>query len=598
MQNPIMVPFMAPQAEVGSRSELVPHPEGAEDFSNFVGREMPQPSDETSNFRNQALPATQISDHGENFSKQVVAEIPPDRPGVLHAESASLTTPSELIATMLAPSKSELEGGKIPSSSLNFHGTIGEALTAGKLGENALEIAGNPDGKLLLSGSPAAMASNILHVAQVSAKDLTQQQLMRMENQKTGSNSAHTDPTVKQDNKEMQQLQVAKATPAKGAEWQSALMQAPPEKDTKLLQRPENQAPDLKKSTGYNELKGSVSNMRSPLLPGDMVSSVAHQPPNRPTASPAMPAPLLPAGLAAGHKQEISAKMPGIPTGQATLQSTSTPSTKAPIQGNNNQAVPAQNMATSADMLSAQKNPAFNDLQQAKKAASVITMSKGGEIAASASLASVVPDPRQAKTTSGNMETANTKGPPPAVVSWVSGQGGSQVPLQDEMVRELAQITAIPATVTSMEVTAREVIISRHEPALARHIAAQISQAAQPLPDRPVNITLNPEELGRVRLEFIPDKNGMVVSITAERPETLELMRRHIETLAQDLRNLGHRDVSFSFNQGGEGNMGSEQDRPGRVDLPGGLAEENIPDTQPESAIPAAKSKPGIDIRL
>jgi len=42
----------------------------------------------------------------------------------------------------------------------------------------------------------------------------------------------------------------------------------------------------------------------------------------------------------------------------------------------------------------------------------------------------------------------------------------------------------------------------------------------------------------------------MTVSITAERPETLDLIRRHIDILGQDFRDMGYERSEFSFDQG------------------------------------------------
>ena len=94
--------------------------------------------------------------------------------------------------------------------------------------------------------------------------------------------------------------------------------------------------------------------------------------------------------------------------------------------------------------------------------------------------------------------------------------------------------------------------IPQSEAALSRHIASQIADIAKPVPDRPIDLTLNPEELGRIRLSFNTENGVLSVSVTAERPETLDLMRRHIETLAQELRNIGYRDVNIGFGQEGK----------------------------------------------
>ena len=72
------------------------------------------------------------------------------------------------------------------------------------------------------------------------------------------------------------------------------------------------------------------------------------------------------------------------------------------------------------------------------------------------------------------------------------------------------------------------------------------------MPDRPVELALNPEELGRVRLTFTATDGGIHVAVMAERGETMDLLRRHIETLAQEFREMGYKDVKFEFSRNGQ----------------------------------------------
>lgn len=142
---------------------------------------------------------------------------------------------------------------------------------------------------------------------------------------------------------------------------------------------------------------------------------------------------------------------------------------------------------------------------------------------------------------------ASNEGPAP-VTAGVPPMGGMDI--------QITQAMSVSALSSSGEIPGAEALGGRNEPALARHIGAQIAEAARPQPNaaanQPVELTLNPEELGRVRLGFATEGGALTVSITTERPETLDLMRRHIEALAQELRNLGYRDVNFSFAQQGQ----------------------------------------------
>ncbi|AMY68060.1 flagellar hook-length control protein FliK [Frigidibacter mobilis] len=107
-------------------------------------------------------------------------------------------------------------------------------------------------------------------------------------------------------------------------------------------------------------------------------------------------------------------------------------------------------------------------------------------------------------------------------------------------------------------------------------LGAQLAAAAARFPDRPVELTLSPEELGRVRLTLATSEVGLVLAVTAERPETLDLMRRNIDQLARDFREIGFSDLSFSFTQQDRRPQGSPQ-----------------ADAPPEPAPPAAAAPSG-----
>jgi len=85
---------------------------------------------------------------------------------------------------------------------------------------------------------------------------------------------------------------------------------------------------------------------------------------------------------------------------------------------------------------------------------------------------------------------------------------------------------------------------------LARSVVEQLVGAIRAGGDGTFDVQLSPEELGRVRLTLTSDGAEMIVSIAAERVETLELMRRHIDLLARDFRDLGYTSVQFTFADG------------------------------------------------
>ena len=138
-----------------------------------------------------------------------------------------------------------------------------------------------------------------------------------------------------------------------------------------------------------------------------------------------------------------------------------------------------------------------------------------------------------------------------------------------------------------------ETAVSR--PEIPRHVARQLADVARQMPDRPVELTLNPDELGRVRLTFTLTDGGINVAVLAERGETMDLMRRHIETLAQEFRDMGYSDVKFQFSQNGQGESGGGNSTPDRNPA------DNLPRQEIETITPAKltlEPPAGLDLRL
>ncbi len=93
---------------------------------------------------------------------------------------------------------------------------------------------------------------------------------------------------------------------------------------------------------------------------------------------------------------------------------------------------------------------------------------------------------------------------------------------------------------------------------VARHVGGQLAVAVTQNRAGVTEVALNPQELGKVRMTMTAQDNAMILSIVAERPETQDLMRRHIDHLNQEFRNLGYQDVKFSF---GDGTAAHQQDK-------------------------------------
>ncbi|MGR3292369.1 MAG: flagellar hook-length control protein FliK [Paracoccaceae bacterium] len=129
-------------------------------------------------------------------------------------------------------------------------------------------------------------------------------------------------------------------------------------------------------------------------------------------------------------------------------------------------------------------------------------------------------------------------------------------------------------------------------------VVQTIAQAAVALSDRPVELLLNPEELGRVRLTLQAIDGSMAVTITVERPETLDLLRRHIDQLAGQLRDIGYQKLTFEFADQGQ-QFDRQNDRDFNPQDPAQDLPERLPDAQnPEPHRLEIGSESGVDIRL
>ncbi|MCZ4352913.1 flagellar hook-length control protein FliK [Roseovarius aestuarii] len=134
----------------------------------------------------------------------------------------------------------------------------------------------------------------------------------------------------------------------------------------------------------------------------------------------------------------------------------------------------------------------------------------------------------------------------------------------------------------------------------ARHIAVQISEAIAQRGDRPIELTLNPVELGRVRISLSGADGMMTVNVLADRPETLDLMRRHIETLAQEFRSIGYDETGFNFTTGSGDGADTGARGKGKHDVPGGFPDTGDGPAAPAGPVAEAKIGPTdrLDIRL
>jgi flagellar hook-length control protein FliK len=83
------------------------------------------------------------------------------------------------------------------------------------------------------------------------------------------------------------------------------------------------------------------------------------------------------------------------------------------------------------------------------------------------------------------------------------------------------------------------------KPGLSSQIMPHVADLSVSKGER-IEITLSPDELGRVRLSATQTEAGVVLVVQAERPETLDLMRRHMPDLLRDLQDMGFADINYS----------------------------------------------------
>jgi len=126
-----------------------------------------------------------------------------------------------------------------------------------------------------------------------------------------------------------------------------------------------------------------------------------------------------------------------------------------------------------------------------------------------------------------------------------------------------------------------------------RHAAHQMAVAISARQGQTTEIALNPEELGRVRLTMSAVDTTITLTVIAERPETTDLMRRHIDALAQEFKAMGYDKISFSFAGEGQAQAGDgPSDHAKNPQLPGVVIDD------PVTILQQPQRKAGLDLRL
>lgn len=128
---------------------------------------------------------------------------------------------------------------------------------------------------------------------------------------------------------------------------------------------------------------------------------------------------------------------------------------------------------------------------------------------------------------------------------------------------------------------------------IARHVMAQMTDRTIAAPGS-YELSLSPEELGRLRIVLTPGEGTVSVQISGDRPDTLDLLRRHADLLSQEFRAMGFGETRFDF---GDRPTSSPRGGSGGTDDAPSAADPVDPDPVSRTA-PAAVPVDGLDMRL
>ena len=113
-----------------------------------------------------------------------------------------------------------------------------------------------------------------------------------------------------------------------------------------------------------------------------------------------------------------------------------------------------------------------------------------------------------------------------------------------------------------------------------------------------LDVALAPDELGRLHMHVTTEGDNLRIAMTVERPDTLDLLRRHSDQLLADLRQAGFGGATLSFGQGGTGEGRTAASAP--TEPPPQSADPARPETTAPSAYPRGQSTghAPLDLRL
>jgi len=102
----------------------------------------------------------------------------------------------------------------------------------------------------------------------------------------------------------------------------------------------------------------------------------------------------------------------------------------------------------------------------------------------------------------------------------------------------------------SLEIASKFNMPYRAPPPIGAQISSQIQLQIGKAEKQTIELRLDPPELGRVTVQLTTQDQVVTAQITADRADTVELMRRHAELLNATLEKAGFSQANLSFQQG------------------------------------------------
>lgn len=109
-------------------------------------------------------------------------------------------------------------------------------------------------------------------------------------------------------------------------------------------------------------------------------------------------------------------------------------------------------------------------------------------------------------------------------------------------------------------------------------------------------LTLTPEDLGRIRFDLRHQGDTLIVTLSADRPETLDLMRRHAGDLRAELSAAGYGSATLDFS--GSGGSRQSSDQPAQWGQRAEAETQSAPTDTPALSPPLPRVSEGLDLRI